>query len=125
MTEMTMRPLFACLTVAFLFATTAHAGQPILSLAEYEDMDDDEREAFVVGIYDGLMVAEQYYKGQDLAWLGDCTAHGTSSEELFEIFDAYVDDHEDAAAFGVAPAFVLAMAKHCDNAPQFMKDLAR
>jgi len=120
-----MRVLVAALVAVLLIAASAAwAGQPIVTLADYEDMDDDEREAFVVGVYDGLMVAEQYYKDQDLAWLRDCTAHGTSSDELFEIFDAYLPDHADAAAFGVAPAFIYAMAKHCDNAPQFMKDLA-
>jgi len=120
-----LRGVFVSLAMVIFFPTAAHAGQPLLTLADYQDMADDAREAYVVGIYDGLRVAEQYYKGQDLAWLGDCTAHGTSSEELFEIFEAYLPDHTDTALFGVAPAFVYAMADHCANAPQFMKDLAR
>jgi hypothetical protein len=120
-----LRSVYLSLAMVILLTTAAQAGQPLLTLAEYEAMDDDAREAYVVGIFDGLRVAEQYYKGQDLAWLGDCTAHGTSSEELFEIFEAYLPDHTDAALFGVAPAFVYAMADHCANAPQYMKDLAQ
>jgi hypothetical protein len=123
--EAAMRVLVVCLLTTFTFAAAAQAGQPIVKLAAYQDLGDDAREAFVVGIYDGLMVAEQYHKTQELAWLTDCTAHGTSSRELFDIFEAYLPDHTDAAAFGVAGAFVFAMADHCDNAPQFMKDLAR
>jgi len=120
-----MRRFVFSFVAIWLLTQAAQAGQPLLTLADYQDLDDDGREAFVVGVYDGLKVAEQYYKGQDLAWLGDCTAHGTSSEELFEIFEAYLPDHTDAALFGVAPAFVYAMADHCANAPQYMKDLAQ
>jgi hypothetical protein len=121
-----MRVLFAGLFAVILFAATAaRAGQALVTVDEYVDLDEAEREAYVVGVYDGLMVAETYHKTQELAWLDDCTAQGTSSEELYEIFEAYLPDHLDAALFGVAPAFVFAMADHCDTAPQFMKDLAR
>jgi hypothetical protein len=120
-----MRHFLVCLAATLFFAAAALAGQPIVTLAEYQGMGDDARETYVVGIYDGLMVAEQYHKTQELAWLTDCTAHGTSSRELFDMFEAYLTGHTDAAAFGVAGAFVFAMADHCDNAPQFMKDLAR
>ena len=113
------------LVVGFLAASPAQAGQSLVTVDDYVDLDEAEREAYVVGVYDGLMVAETYHKTQELSWLTDCTAHGTSSEELYEIFEAYLPDHLDAALFGVAPAFVFAMADHCDTAPQFMKDLAR
>jgi hypothetical protein len=113
------------LVVGLLAASPARAGQPLVTVDDYVDLNEAEREAYVVGVYDGLMVAEQYYKGQELAWLRDCTAHGTSSEELYEIFEAYLPDHLDAALFGVAPAVVYAMADHCANAPQYLRDLAR
>ena len=113
-----------CLLV--LAATTvANAGQPELTLDDYLGYDDDERRAHVMGLWDGLMVAETYHKTQELAWLSDCGAHGVSPDAMTEAFDSYLDDQPDAAAFGTGHAFIYAMARHCDNAPQFIKDLAQ
>lgn len=114
----------------FLFATamalaaTAHAGQPTLTLTDYMAYDDGQRQAHVMGLWDGFMVAEVYHQTQELAWLTDCGAHGLSTKEMTKAFDAYLAEQPDAAAFGVAYAFVYAMADRCPNAPQNVKDLA-
>ncbi len=115
---------FVTTLVAVLAATATHAGQPEITAAEYMDWNNDERQAYVIGLWDGLMVAETYHKTQELAWLTDCGAQGVSADEMTQTFDAYLADHRDAAAFGVGHAFVFAMAKSCANAPQHMKDLA-
>ncbi len=120
-----MRAMMITLASALALATFAHAGQPELALDDYLAYDADQRQAHVMGLWDGLMVAETYHKTQELAWLSDCGAHGVDVDAMTEAFDSYLDDRPDAAAFSTGHAFVYAMARHCDNAPQFLKDLAR
>ena len=119
-----MRTFVIIIVSAFALATAAQAGQPKITVADYMAWDGDEREAYVIGLWDGLMVAETYHETQELAWLTDCGGHGISAEKMTEVFDAHLPNHRDAGAFGVAHAFIYAMADHSANAPQLMKDLA-